>query len=278
MELFNKEPRSDFVSLVEITRKMAAERYGDDNAGDVVTAWWDILHAGETLQKNQHGLNLLFLGSLAQRWLTRPFVVFPEELTDAERAHYRLYLFEAGPSHENYDLLDCQGSRQFDGRKHIQYFLRHLASARRKYNNARACLARAAERKGKHHEELREQATALEILECLLINIWNVAEFQTRVEAVKARLEAEPAYRTSEAIKTERGEINNLIRSEIDNTHRLAGMLERTGCRHLVLAPTEQEETPFLLGPEFVTDLRRKAEIMLRHWKDVDRLIAPPNY
>ncbi len=274
---FNKSPCDDFLSKVEMTKELAEDLYGTESVGDVVSAWWDIYHAGEILKKNETGMNMIFIGCLANRWLTRPFVLFPEELTDEERSHYRPHLFEANEEHEHFDLLNTQGIRPFDGMKHLSYFLKHLDAATGKYGDAREALARSHSRKGKNHEELGRQVSALEMLDCFLKTIRNCVGFQIRVENAKASIASDPNSRASEALLAERAEIRNIIRSEMDNAARLETLLEGDGLQLIDLAPTEEEETPFLLGPDIREDLRRKRSIMMGKWPDIDRLFTPPN-
>jgi hypothetical protein len=54
------------------------------------------------------GLGLIMYARGAQRWINRPFVLFPEELTEEERSYYRRFQFQAlDEAHAN-DLLDMQ--------------------------------------------------------------------------------------------------------------------------------------------------------------------------
>ena len=67
-------------------------------------------------------------------------------------------------------------------------------------------------------------------------------------------------------------EIQNITRHDVDNTLELANLLE-SGKEVLVLtAPTAAEEDIFLLGPDLVQQLRKKAAITLKHQLELYRL------
>jgi hypothetical protein len=49
---------------------------------------------------------MLLMGHVLNRWITRPMVPFPLELTDAEKRGYRPFLFQAKGEVQASDLID----------------------------------------------------------------------------------------------------------------------------------------------------------------------------
>ena len=57
---------------------------------------WEYINDGIELVSHIHcGGHILLLGTIHQRWLTRPFVAFPNELTADEKNYYREFQFQA---------------------------------------------------------------------------------------------------------------------------------------------------------------------------------------
>lgn len=54
---------------------------------------------------------MLYLGCVQQRWLTRPFVPFPEELKPEDRDYYRKFLFQARTEEHANNLADLQAAQ-----------------------------------------------------------------------------------------------------------------------------------------------------------------------
>ena len=115
------------------------------------------------------------------------------------------------------------------------------------------------------------------MLDSILLTIRNCVGFQIRLENARERIARDPGSRGSQSMLSDRAEIKNIMRSEIDNAARLEKLLEGSGQELIDLAPTEEEETPFLLGPDIREDLQKKRRIMMERWPDIDRLVTPPN-
>lgn len=268
---FLTSPTNGPVARTRLLCTVAQKHFGD--AADIVAgAWLDMQEAGKIMSATDRGMNLLFLGSLAQRWLTRPFTAVPEKLTDAEKAHYKRHLFQANERHESDDMLDVQGYRQFEGIKHLEYFNKIFSIARARVNSARAAVTQAAETASSGRERLLQMQTALTVFHHLLVNISNTVNFQIHCEEVlKIAAGGRGDYFRM------RAEVYSLMRSEIDNSLALAEVLEHGGLAQMEVAVSSEEETPFCLSPDIAAQLRRKAGIMLDHWRDLDTFAPPPN-
>ncbi|MDR8390896.1 hypothetical protein NC796_07095 [Aliifodinibius sp. S!AR15-10] len=59
--------------------------------------------------------SVLYFGHVLTRWINRPMVPFPEELTEEEKSYYRPYLLQAKGEEQANNLIDIQAMRMFEG-------------------------------------------------------------------------------------------------------------------------------------------------------------------
>lgn len=123
----------------------------------------------------------------------------------------------------------------------------------------------------------RLTAHGLAITRCLYRSARHALEFGLLMERAQPR---EGLWQLGERYEgdPERTQVYRIVRDELDNCLRLIDLLrkEETG-EVLVTASTSEEEDTFILGPDLIDQLRRKREIMLRHWSEFDRLFLPPH-
>lgn len=67
-----------------------------------------------------------------------------------------------------------------------------------------------------------------------------------------------------------------IMQDEFDNANELIRVLENGGLKLVVRAADEKHEDTFLLGPEFLSHVKRKVKLMRKHWRDVDLFFASP--
>ena len=58
------------------------------------------------------------------------------------------------------------------------------------------------------------------------------------------------------------------MRDEYDNVGKLIALLEDGGPQLLPMAASSDKETTFLFGPDLADQLRKKQQIMRKHWRD----------
>jgi hypothetical protein len=68
-----------------------------------------------------------------------------------------------------------------------------------------------------------------------------------------------------------------ILRDELDNTNELIAMLEDGGIELVARAKNPRYEDTFLLGPDLIDQLKKKAQIMREHWLDAQRYLASPH-
>jgi len=263
------------IGQLEFLRGAAAKVAGEDNADELLGMWLAIEEAAKYGEQVFFGPLFLNCGVM-HRWLTRPFVPFPGELTDEEKGYYRRFIFEAGSEEEADDLADGSGSRLYSGWSAKLLVSRSADHIEAKINEARRCLSRVkleqSSELGRHYELLDLR---LELLLCMVVNSRNAVSYQAQLDRLKGlalQPEANPALGTQAGWDCQL--MLQTARKEIDNTARLIELLEATSERVLYLAASQEEEDIKVLGPDVIDQLRKKIDIMNDHWQDYDRLFT----
>ena len=263
---------------LSIVADLASRSYGAAAADDVVDGW-DRLHAALATQVAQPFRTPLiaFLptyGPVSHRWLTRPLVAFPAELTADEESWYLPHVFAVGDSARRENLLDLHGyAAALPGEApdlrsaYYTSIVADLVAAGDHLERA----ANAADADGA--TRLASNAAAARALACVWATIRNWTEFGallargvegTVIPGDQRGLADADAYRRS---------LFAILREELDNTQRLADLLAGDrGCA-LTTAADAADEDAFTLGPDLLGQLSRKRDVILAHWQDVARLV-----
>jgi hypothetical protein len=267
------------VERMAALRKFAASEAGDAHADDLLEAWLQIDDAERRLDALNFG-DMLQFGHVLNRWINRPMVPFPSELSPADTAYYRPFLFQAKGEEQADDLIDIQGMRMFEGYGARLLFQRVIETTVPDLENARQHVARirdaASDGTTRGRWDLFDRR--LEAAVCLLHSADHMVAYQAQLDRVKSlgvKPEANPPLGAQNS--WDRADLMQLAREEIDNTARLMALLRSTPQPILDLAPVPGEETIMRLGPDLVAQLQRKIDLMNAHWKDYDRLFTAPN-
>jgi hypothetical protein len=247
---------------------------GNDYA-DLLTDAFYYISEGK-LHFSHDGLGLIMYGVVHQRWINRPFVLFPEELTEDERSYYRRFQFQALDEKHANDLLDMQNIECVRGFSAAFLLSRTATKAADSFNKAISLLEQFAEKKMEFKDKAIMLIRRLKIYNCLMKTCVNAALFQDLVDNIdfnaEPTLECKWPTRNDPRIE----QYQNITRSEIDNAYQLADLLE--GYEAEVFHITDEEnEDVFVFGPHLVSQIRRKAEIMLNHELDGNRVFARHN-
>ena len=203
-----------------------------------------------------------------QRWLTRPFVPFPEELSPEEKSHYRRFLFQARTEAEAESLANTQGQEWagWTTRRLIDKITAPLSRLTR----SSAALARSL------GDEV--QAKRFEVFNCLVNTVANAISYQIQLDRARSK----PLYKEDEAwesqirIGWDHQLLMETAKAEIDNIITLIELLGSNPGTFLNLAPSKADEDIRLLPPDVTDQLRRKIEIMNAHWEDYERVFINP--
>ncbi|MCX7602955.1 MAG: hypothetical protein N2036_02665 [Bryobacteraceae bacterium] len=270
---FWKRPTTDEVSRVQLLRSIAAARVGETAAGPLVTAWSAIHRAGRDVDILNFGGTLFYIGGVHQRWITRPFVPFPEELLPEEREYYRKFQFQARGEDRAMDLGDIQGTRQYQGLGGAAVSGQILVRMKADVAEARRLLASVAAAAPQRKAELELLDRRLRVFDILIDNCRDGLEYQYLLDFMKGgRLRRPIEFQEHLTDIPEWRQIKDIARREMDNSIVLAGLLESTKDVLLDLAKTKEEENIRVLGPDLAQQLRRRVQIMAKYWEDYERL------
>jgi len=278
LEEFVRQPSDGPESRMALLGRVAAKAVGRQNAERLLAVWELIDRAIECIRhvRNRGFASLLLVGPATQKWLIRPLVPRPLELTEEEKSYWRRHQFAARSEEEALDLQNVLGRPCIVGsaavwmaRWSLEDAIGHLKGAIRMLEALRKDVADAQE-EGK----LRLLALRLGALICAVRNAQNVIFYQDVLDRCD-RLQ--PLVNTLDPHRNlvwdgRSMELRRIARAEIDNTTELIGLLQQTQEPLLALAKTPQEEDVFFFSPQIVEHLRKKVAVMMAHWEDYEQL------
>ena len=277
MRRFLKQPTNTLQERLALLGQVADDSYGPDAGPAVVEAWYELNRAFQVQAVWPRATSMPLYSGLSARWLTRPLVAFPEELTSDEVDYWLPHVFYGFGDEGRRNVLDFHGGRAADNitpGRDLQ--LRHGWFASLDSALARAQSAfRAAAEKGVEQATLTARAIA--ILRCIYRSIRHVMDFGLLMERAQPR---EGMWELGERPEgdPERAQVYGIVRDELDNTLELIDLVEGEGTDQvLITASKPEDEDTFILGPDLADQLRKKRQIMLAHWRDFDRLYLPPH-
>ncbi len=114
LEAFRKSGPRNEVDLWTTLHDLASQTAGKDKADDLLSLWMATDEAERYLGTLNFGA-VLTMGGILGRWVNRPLVPFPENLTNEEKSYYRPFLFQAKGEEQADDLIDIQAMRMYEG-------------------------------------------------------------------------------------------------------------------------------------------------------------------
>lgn len=270
---FWKHPTGGEITRLQLLRSIAASQVGEAAAESLVSAWTAIHRAGRDVDILNFGGTLFYIGGVHQRWLTRPFVPFPEELLPEERDYFRKFQFQARSEQRARDLGDIQGTRQYEGLGGAAVSGQLLARMKADVAEARRLIASIAASSPARRAELALLDRRLRVFDILIDNCRDGLEYQYLLDFMKdGSLRRPIEFQEHLTDIPEWRQIKEIARREMDNSIVLADMLESGKDVLLDLARTKEEENIRVLGPDLAQQLRLRVKIMARHWEDYERL------
>lgn len=272
-------PMRTLVERVTAMRAFAVSEVGEAQADNLVEAWSALNDVQRNLQVLDFG-DVLLMGDVLNRWITRPMVPFPEELTAAEKKDYRPFLFQAKGEAQADDLIDIQAMRMYEGWGARMLFQRTieitLPRARRALSLINGIVS--AETGDVRRQQWELMSKRVQVVIYLLQSAENMVDYQAQLDRVKslgAKPEANPVLGVQSG--WDRTDLMETARREIDTMVNLSRLLDSTTEPILDLAPTPEQETVTRLGPNVIIQIRHKVDIMNSHWRDYDWLFTSPN-
>ena len=272
-------PMRTLLERMTALRAFAVTEVGEHQADNLVEAWSALNDAGKNLNILNFG-GMLRFGHVLNRWITRPMVPFPEELTADETKDYRQFLFQAKGEEQADNLIDIQAMRMYEGWGAKMLFQRTIELTQPQMRTALSRVERI--RDAAKDEAARRQwdltAKRLQAVIYLLQSADDMVAYQAQLDRVKnlgAKPEANPVLGVQSG--WDRTDLMETARKEIDTMVNFERLLESTKEPILDLAPTPAEETIMRLGPNVAAQLKHKIDTMNAHWRDYDRLFTAPN-
>jgi len=259
---------------------MATEFVGETFAHDLVEVWDLIEHTVMRFRYLATGGHVFALGTVHQRWLTRPFVAFPGELTEEEKSYYRPFQFQAQSEEDADNMLDLQAHRWIGGYSGQNLINKTVNTAMPDLNKAIGIIEKIISKAGDipYQKTLKHILLRLKLHRCVIRNMDNVCGFQTildRTDYNEVPVDKTPIIREQGDIRYFK--VNQIIRNEIDNTLEIIDLLKQAEEPILQLAPSEEFESVMILGPDIIEDLKKKIAIMEKHRRDFSRLYKSYN-
>jgi hypothetical protein len=269
----------NIVERLQSLRAFAVTEVGEENADALLEVWSSLNQVQQRLDVLNFGEMLQF-GHVLNRWINRPMVPFPEELTAAEKKDWRPFLFQAKGEEQALDLTDIQAMRMYKGWGAKMIFQRVIETTAPQVLNASQRIAQIASRLNDAQSRLYWEAYAkrLEAAYCLLESADHMVSYEAdldRIRELKLKPEADPPL----GVQSDWARIDmmDLARREIDTMIRLRQILQESKQPILEVAESRGEENVLRLGPDIADQIKAKIDTMNRHWRDYDRIFTAPN-
>jgi hypothetical protein len=272
-------PMRTLAERVTTLRAFAVSEVGEEQADNLMEVWSALNDAQRNLEVLDFG-GMLRFGHVLNRWVTRPMVPYPEELTAAEKKDYAQFLFQAKGEEQADDLVDIQAMREYEGWGAKMLFQRTIETTLPRVRRALSLVEgiKSAAKDEAAREQWDLMGKRLQAVIYLLQSADNMVAYQAQLDRVKnlgAKTEVNPVLGVQSG--WDRTDLMETARKEIDTMVNLNRLLESTNEPILDLAPTPGEETIMRLGPNVTTQIKHKIDVMNAHWRDYDRLFTVPN-
>ena len=256
----------------------AAELVGEKNADNLVKIWDLIEKSIRAFDFLETGGHIFYLGTVHQRWLTRPLVAFPGELKPEEKNYYREYQFQAQSEADADNMCDLQGNCWLSGygaanllAKAVSCYLPMLDKA---IALTQQLIADAADTN--YVEQLNKLLLKVRLFRCVIRNANNVVTFQNILDRTDYSVEPKD---TSPDIR-EQGDIryfkvNQILRNEVDNTLEIISLIEQDPQVIITVEPKFKSVVNY--GSDIIDDLKKKITIIENHRRDFERLYKSYN-
>ena len=266
-----------------LLNEFASDFVGKEHADELVQAWDNIERAHDFMEHLNTGGHIFTLGTVHQRWLTRPLVGFPGELKPEEKQYYREFQFQAQSEADADNLVDLQGYRWLSGFSSVfaytalfyQKFAPKVESAAKIFKKL---IPFAKDKDVAHYLEM--QSKKAEMYFCIGRNALHMISYQEILDRTDFTKTPEDTVLEAD----EQGDIrlyklHRIHRDEVNNTVRIIRLIESTPEPLLQHAPSDEFETVMTLGTreKVLKDLYKKIEIMENHRRDLLRVYKDYN-
>jgi len=277
LESFLKHPGQGSVHVAQTLLEVAGLICGTaDGAEQLVAAWGQVDRAVHAIaQVRQKGFQhvLPFCG-VSMRWITRPLVPRPAELSEEESEYFRRCLFNVIDGEERHNLCNVLGKPVFRGEGALWAARWCLHEAISTLRGTQQALIQLAARCPEGESAIRLYSARVGALACLALTAQNVIRYQYALDIAH-----HPQYGWNvmdydeNILYDQRGlQLRKIAREELDNIEELIGLIQSESEPVIIHARRPDEESVFMLGPDLIGDMRRKMNLMLDRWWEYEEL------
>lgn len=257
------------ISALQELQQLCGEWGGEASAVDLLNAFVVLNDAMTYKTATFPRVHSLYWG-VTERLINRPLVFAAQRLSESEEAYFLPYVFNTSVEEARMDYMDVHGGR-----------VTVAPGLTAKYTQLILKAAGLLEKPGTSTRKdfFQRMALSLRIHASIIRSCGNFAAAQAIRDRDSAALNSSPHRPGKESTWTGHPdfiEFNNIMRDELDNTAELIKLLENGGLKLMILAGSPLYEDRFLLGPDLISQLKKKRKIMLDHWQDIEGYLASP--
>jgi len=278
-EVFAANPDGGVMALTRNTLGTARRFCGSEAGADALVEVWRTVDAAlrNVAQVRQKGFGLVLpFAGVSMRWLLRPLVPRPTELTADEKAHYERFLFSTASAADNASFGLVLGKGVFRGES-VMWMARwclHEAVGllRGAAGRVRGLVEQTDDAAAR--DRLTLYAARIEACACCAANIKNTIMYQYALDvADQPQFGPNPMDYDDNILYDQRAlTLRKIAREELDNTYELLALVERFDADVIERAAVAEDESVFMLPVDLAGAMARKAEVMLDHWGDYETL------
>jgi hypothetical protein len=276
LDAYFAEPALGLINRMTFLRTQCASWVGEEQADALLESLYD-MHDAFAYRSAAVPLFTSNYAGVSMRHITRPLVAVPEKLTAEEEAYWLPHVFNPHVNEARLDYIDFHGGRmsvaepQEETDPRVGPIVTYGARMTRVADRLAALAPEA--------DVFLRMGTSLRIHASILRSSGNFYGVQRIRDRNRERFR-EP--RLPPKVGDWHGDkdlhlLNELLRDELDNTSELIRLLENGGLSQVLTAQDPAEEDTFLLGPDLVDQLKKKIEIMRRHWLDAEQYLSTPH-
>lgn len=278
VKTFLANPGRGLRHRVDLMLAVAEALTGSPQAAERLISVWDsVSQARQAMRQiQQKGFSHAFTWcAVSARWLVRPLVPRPEQLTDAEKAHYRDFIFAIEEQKDDPRLNLVLGKGVFRGES-VTWLVRWcLHGAISSLKSARRTVLELADKAGKPAaSNLELYAARIGVLACLGATVKNCIMYQYALDTIEQpQYGPNPMDYDDNIIYDMRAlNLRKIAREELDNIAELRRLIATAPGEVIEYAAAPEEQNVFMLGPDLPRDLERKMDIMMDHWQEYEQL------
>ena len=256
-------------------RRLAVRWGGESNAAKVLEAFTRMresfsIFRGPFFPPRDVVLSPGHAYTVTNRLITRPLLIKPELLTPEEEAYFLPYIFCTDEREARLDYNTAHGYRRTAPNEYRSAAFKSIHDPALAAAGAFEQVAGAPEGRW-----FRQVALSLRMWAGTVRSHDNFYSAQLIRDRHEEDIAKPPRLALARKDDPDLLLWNEIQRDEFDNTNELRAMLQNGGSELVARALHARQEDVFLLGPDLAGALRKKAEIMRRHWLDGQRYLTP---